>query len=318
MINRVSFCLIFGIAHSQLTPSVNSDCAALGNCLPSLTQYVNKALGEGGSVNFTLDGEAVDSVPGRVATLADLNQTSVMSFTINQCADVLQNQLTAFKKFQQSNIQVWNDVTLVQKSLVAVEAAANDILTTESGFTTQLGQIGELFGNTTKRVEDLGDWVKGQKVVRNQLTELFNELDQKVVTTSNDIVVTTSTIRDALINMQKAHDHATKILTAVGDAETQMYLWAFNVSQKVNQHTVNLVSIAQTLQYRTNQISAVKVDNINLNWIVTQLANKYGADKLKELAAKYDAGTLEIPSNQAQTLNSTSKTAETRAGMISK
>lgn len=292
----------------DLTPSVNSDCVTLGTCLPSLTVYVNKALKSGRSSSVDFSSTAADISTPTLTSLDSINMTSTMSFTINECADVLETQLSAFKQFETSNAQVWADVSTAQESLVAVEGAAKSILSTQSEFTTKLAQVAELFQNTTERVSDLAQWVNGEKVVRNQLTDLYNDLDQNVLTTSNDIVVTTSAIRDALVVMQKVHDHATKILTAVGDAETQMYLWAFNVSQKVNEHTVGLVSIAQTLQYRSNQANAIKNDNINLNWIVTQLSNKYGLTKLTELGNQYDAGTLSVPSSEAQGTNSTSET----------
>ena len=106
--------------------------------------------------------------------------------------------------------------------------------------------------------------------------------------------------------MQVVHDHATKVLTAVGDAETQMYEWAFNVSQKINSHTVSLVAVAQTLQYRKTQVSAVKDANVNLNWIVSQLVTAHGADKLAELNLQYEAGNLVTPQGLAQGPNSTS------------
>lgn len=312
--NRSFVSLLLVGTVTGLTPSVSSDCNTLGNCLPGLTEYVTQSLGDRTSVNFTTTSNTTTTTR---TTLSNMDMTSVMSFTINQCAATLQTQLSAFKQFETSNTVVWNDVSTAQQALVAVEESANSILAIQANFTTQLAQIAALFETTTERGNDLARWVAGEKVVRNQLTDLYNALDRKVVTTSNDIVVTTSTIRDALLNMQKAHDHATKILTAVGDAETQMYLWAFNVSEKVNQHTVNLVSIAQTLQYRMNQANSIKQDNINLNWVVTQLVNKYGREKIAELGAQYDAGTLEVPSSQAQGLNATSVTGATAAYTLS-
>lgn len=300
---------LVGLSLADLTPSVHSDCVTLGTCVPGLTEYVNQATQK--VVNFT-----TTNYTSSKATLNNINMTSTMSFTINQCAATLQTQLNAFKEFETSNSVVWTDVSSAQTSLIAVEEAANSILETQSNFTIQLSQIAALFHNTTERATELSQWVTGEKVVRNQLTDLYTELDEKILTTSNEIVVTTSTIRDALLNMQKVHDHATKILTAVGDAETKMYEWAFNVSQKVNQHTVNLVSIAQTLQYRTNQATAIKTDNINLNWVVSQLEAKYGTAKLAELGALYDAGNLEVPSSQAQGLNATSITNKTATNTI--
>jgi hypothetical protein len=87
-----------------------------------------------------------------------------------------------------------------------------------------------------------------------------------------------------------------------------MYEWAFNVSQSVNRHTVNLVTVAQTLQYRRDQVESVKDSNTQLNWIVTQLANKYGKDQLAALNKQYEDGMLVTPAGIAQGPNSTSVT----------
>jgi hypothetical protein len=66
--------------------------------------------------------------------------------------------------------------------------------------------------------------------------------------------------------------------------------------------------VAQTLQTRTNQVNNVKESNTQLNWIVSQLATKYGKEKLIELNKQYDAGTLSTPAGLAQGPESSSKT----------
>ena len=276
----------------------------LSGCITqSLSQVVNSALANGTQYNFTgpVTGGSLSNGQG-------LSSNSPMSFTINECAELLTERLSAFTDFKTSTEQIYSDISGVQNALMAVEGSAKDILSTETGFGSQLSQTGELFVNTTARSAQLGDWLSGEKVIRNQLTDLFNDLDKSVLKTSNEVLLTSSSIRDALLKMQKVHDHATNILTAVGDAETKMYEWAFNVSQTVNRHTVNLVTVAQTLHYRTNQVNGIKESNVQLNWIVTQLANKYGSDQLAALNKQYEDGTLSTPAGTAQGPNSTSVT----------
>jgi len=239
-----------------------------------------------------------------------------MSLTINDCADLLTQRLSSFDDFNTMNEEIWDDVSSTQKALAGVESVAQDILKTESGFATQMTQLVDLFHNTSQRSQDISRWIDGEKVLRNQLTDIYNSLDGKVLTNSNTIVVTASAIRDALVKMQKVHDHATQVLTAVGDAETEMYEWAYNVTQSVNSHTVDLVGVAQTLQYRSNQVKSVTEANTNLNWIVSQLYNKYGKDKLLELSNLYDSGNTTTPSSNAQGLNSTSITSESTSNTI--
>jgi hypothetical protein len=222
-----------------------------------------------------------------------------------------------FDNFNSMNDGIWNDVSTTQKALAAVESSAQDILKTESGFAAQMSELVDLFHNTSQRSEDITRWIDGEKVLRNQLTDVFNSLDGKVLSNSNKIVVTASAIRDALLKMQKIHDHATQVLTAVGDAETEMYEWAYNVTQTVNSHTVDLVGIAQTLQYKSNQLKSVSDANTNLNWVVSQLAQKYGKDKLTELSNLYDSGNTTTPSSRAQGLNSTSITSQSNRNTIS-
>lgn len=301
-------CFVLIVDNGVDSTSVTSDCAALGTCISSLTDKVNGVMA---SRPTPAAAESSSNI-----TASSLSGGSPMSFTINDCATLLSDRLVSFQDFDATSQKVWSDVTAAQETMVAVEGSAADVLTTEAGFATQLMQISELMLNATERSTALKEWVDGEKVIRNQLTDLYNVLDKRVINVSDDVVITTSAIRDALMNMQKVHDHATQILTAVGDSETEMYLWAYNVSQKVNSHTVSLVSVAQTLQYRTNQVNAVKDANIKLNWIMSQLEEKYGVEKLTELSLEYDAGTLSLPPGAAQGPNSTSVTTKSLKNQI--
>ena len=292
--------MMFGPGSSTgVAKSVTGDCQLLGTCLTSATDDVNTAM----------KIKSVISASAAVGAKVISKDVTSMSLTINDCATLLTDRLQMYDNFNTMNDAIWDDVSSTEKALSGVESAANDLLKTESGYATQMTQLIELFQNTSKRSEDITRWIDGEKVLRNQLTDIYNTLDGKVLTNSNTIVVTASAIRDALIKMQKVHDHATQVLTAVGDAETELYEWAFNVTQTVNSHTVDLVSIAQTLQYRSNQLKSVTEANTNLNWVVSQLAQKYGKDKLVELSNLYDSGNTTTPSSNAQGLDSTSKTS---------
>ena len=272
-------------------------------CVPSLSGYVNAALVNGSSFNF--------SRPVDVGQTSLQGGASPLSFTINECAKVLEGRLLSFDSFKASSETIWDDVSAVQTAMVGVQEAAQSVLASESEFAAQLDETNDLFKGTTDRVAALSEWLDGEKVVRNQLTDVFTTLDKNVIKTSKEVLLTTSALRDALHKMQIVNDHATMILTGVGDAETVMYEWAFNVSEAVNQHTVNLVTVAQTLQYRSTQVKNVKEANIQLNWIASKLAEKYGADKLLELGKLYDAGDLSTPAGTAQGPTSGSTTGGT-------
>jgi hypothetical protein len=291
-------------ATTGVSPSVTSDCTRLGTCLESPTVVTNAAMSTGGGIGVNIG-------------LPSLTGTSPMSMTINDCANILIDQLTAVQGIQSLNSQIWTDVSTTQGAMTGVEASVQDLLNKESGFATELGQVAQLIHNTTDRASNLTSWLSGQKVIRSQLTSLYTRLDTRVRENSNKILVTTSSVRDALSKMQLVHDHATKILEAVGDAETEMYEWAANVTQKVNAHTVTLVGIAQTLQYRRNQLAAVKDSNVNLNWIATKLSEKYGEAKLASLSQAYDAGeTVDLASKAMPSIQSTSITTESTDNQV--
>lgn len=282
--------LLIQIIATTTRASGVSDCtgASLTNCIRnSLSQVVNDALtNRSGSVNFS-------NPVTQKTTLSSLQSDGTpMSMTINQCAQILQDRLASFQSFNTSSEKLWTDVVSTQSLMTAVEKNANDILSTESGFATKLTQINSLFQSVTDRSGELSDWINGEKVFRNQLTDIYTQLDQKVRTDSSNVLLTASAIRDALFKMQSVHDHATKVLTAVGDAESHMYEWAGNVSSKMNTHTVDLVSIAQTTQFRSNQLSAIQDANSQLNWVVTQLVSKYGTDAVLAASKAYDEGSL--------------------------
>jgi hypothetical protein len=299
MINAAfwSIGLYFLAATVAQASSGTSDCtgANLTNCIATpLSQVVNEALRNGSlSKNFSISSQLNDDSADNSAS------ATPMSLTINDCAKILQDRLASFQTFNTSTDRVWSDVVSTQTTMRAVEQSANDILTSESEFAAKLSQMNELIQNATNRAGQLTDWINGEKVIRNQLSDIYTQLDQRVREDSKQVLLTASSIRDALFKMQTVHDHATKVLTAVGDAETHMYDWAGNVSSKVNAHTVDLVSIAQTVQFRANQLSAIQDPNTQLNWIVTQLVNKYGSAAVLAASKAYDAETLAMPSGSA-------------------
>lgn len=296
--------LLSGAAAIPSSTTLECITGNLTHCIKdSLSQVVNNAITNGtNKVNYSLSMSA----PAAPANSA----ASPMSLTINDCAKILEDRLVSFQDFSSKADDVWNDVVQAQETMVNVEAATQSVLKAESQFGSQMEETNVLFQDATDRCGALGDWVDGEKVVRNQLTELYTALDQRVLSDSEQVVVTVSGIRDALTRMQKVHDHATKILTAVGDAESTMYEWAYNVSTKVNTHTVNLVSIAQTLQYRSSQINAVKDANVNLHWIISQITKAHGEAKIKELNDQFESGQLKTPAGNA-TLPAPATTATT-------
>ena len=290
-----------------ITPFTSADeCikSNLSGCLPqTLSHVVNTALNSGKKVD--LSGTFDIASTGEQKTETSPNK---LTLTATQCAEALTKRLNTFSEFELAADGIWTDLETLRIALNAVQEGATEVQTVETGYGNKLTQGGDLFETAAKRVEQLETWLNGQKVIRNQLTDLFTELDGKVLETNKDVLMTSSTIRDKLFDMQKIHDHATDILISVGDAETMMYEWAYNVSQTANRHTVDLVSVAQTLQTRTNQVNNVKESNTQLNWIVSQLATKYGKEKLIELNKQYDAGTLSTPAGLAQGPESSSKT----------
>ena len=308
----VAICLVVEMKSSTSgsgTSSVNNDCARLGTCLGSPIAATNAALAGANS--------ALSSTGLGGTSLASSSGTSPMSMSINDCANLLIGQLEAVQNVQSLNDEIWSDVSSIQGALTSVEDSVKDLLTTQSDYATELSQVGNIMNDATKRATNLTTWLSGQKVIRSQLTNLFTQLNTRVLKNSNTILVTTSSLRDALNKMQVVHDNATQILQAVGDAETDMYEWAANVTQKVNSHTVDLVGIAQTLQYRRNQLSSVKDANVNLNWIMTQLSQAYPAEQLKSLSQAYDAGqTKSGMSGAMSSLSSTSITDKSKNNLI--
>ena len=269
--------------------SAGTDDCTLAGCIPKdLSDVVNAALGAKNSGNAKLN-----------STGTSTNTTSAfvspLGLTVNECASLLAERLRSFSNFKTATENIWDDMTSLQKALSSVEKVSTDIGLVETGFASQLEQTQEMFSKATDQVTSLNTWLTGEKVIRAQLSELYTALDEKVIKTSKYVLLNSSSVRDKLFEMQKIHDHATRILTAVGDAETLMYQWAYNVSQTANRHTVNLVTVTQTLNYRANQVNSVKESNTQLNSIVTQLTQKYGQDKIKELSKLFDEQQPPVP-----------------------
>jgi DNA-binding FrmR family transcriptional regulator len=298
--------LVLIMAVSAVTPSSTQECVSgnLTHCInESLSEAVNEAIRSGLSHNWTLGSEMSGDDDNSTAAVSPL------TMTINDCAKILEGRLISFQDFSTKSNDIWNDIVSAQNTMVQVESSTRDILKAESQYGAQFSELNSLFQDASDRAGSLDEWTEGEKVIRGQLSQLYNALDTRVRGDGDEVVVTVSSIRDALNRMQVVHDHATRIMTAVGDAETMVYEWAYNVSQKINTHTINLVSIAQTLDFRNTQLKAVKDANVNIQWILSKLADSYGKDHLQALNAEYDSGSLSIPQSLGSGLPPTRATA---------
>jgi chromosome segregation ATPase len=173
---------------------------------------------------------------------------------LQTCTDQVkftQNQYTAF------HTAVSGISSQVKKStmkLQSIDVITNNIQADEANFQTQIQNIQELYNSLAVRSNALGRWMSEEKMLRDNLQELYRELVDKAKEEEASLVILTKTVRDALLRLSSLEKEMSETMSLIASAQKAMYGWAGQVTVSVNAHTTKLGSLTQALQYRVAQI----------------------------------------------------------------
>jgi hypothetical protein len=236
-------------------PQVQQDCTRPGvECVDSLTGEVNKNAQTAAAAAPDPDISGLN--PTRAPNSAP---ASPFAITLPECQARLTDREAGFQNFNVQLNSMKADVYRVQDALKAVEESTQTILQKETAFSTELIEMNKLLASAQERANLLTAWENDETHVRSQLSDLFNTLEKDVLVDSKQLLGMSDTLRQALRKMEIVHDETSQVLTKVADAESAMYVWAFNATSKVNDHTNRVVSIAQETQFRMDQVTSAKI-----------------------------------------------------------
>jgi hypothetical protein len=247
--------ILFETALATVSPSqVTTSCNRAGvDCVTGLQSQVNQqTLGNNNNGPPTSNGQPL-----------------VFGLDLTSCVQALENRNDGFQTFDNYLIKTQSDIFSLQSILTSVETNSETILSTETNFSTVLMGVGQLMQNATERATALLNWEMSESNVRTQMRDLYNTLEKDILADSAQLLKMDQALRAALNSMQVKHDRAKQVLTQVGNLETNLFRWAFNVTEKINLHNTRVVSLAQELQFRLDEVTSQQIIARTLSDLVT-------------------------------------------------
>ncbi|KAF4674293.1 hypothetical protein FOL47_009444 [Perkinsus chesapeaki] len=196
--------------------------------------------------------------------------------TLEQCAQKVEKTVGEFDTFKEGVGRLHSRVLQSEEALKKIETRTDGYSTREANFAAELTKLFTLEQEVKARAGVLSKWMADEKVVRDQLSKVYRDLDTKSLMQSDKLLTMSSVLRAALTKMQAIHDHVSKVITAVGEAESSMYQWAYNVTSKVNFHTTQIVTLAQNLEFRIAQSKGMELEARRMMALYQKLEDKYG------------------------------------------
>ncbi|KAF4657115.1 hypothetical protein FOZ61_002060 [Perkinsus olseni] len=235
---------------------------------------------EGESPKFTVSdmlGVTVPSSSSRImATQLGEAPASQYGMTLEQCAQKVERTVGEFDTFKEGVGRLHSRVLQSEEALKKVEAKTEKYSSREANFAAELTKLFSLEQEVKTRAGVLSKWMADEKIVRDQLSKVYRDLDAKSLLQSDELLSMSTVLRAALSKMQAIHDHVSQVITAVGEAESSMYQWAYNVTSKVNYHTTQIVTLAQNLEFRITQSKGMETEARRMMALYQKLADKYG------------------------------------------
>ncbi|EER19692.1 hypothetical protein Pmar_PMAR012680 [Perkinsus marinus ATCC 50983] len=269
-----------------VSASVDRDCEKDGmDCVSSLTDSV--------SAQFTR--AKVDLVPTSDQDL-DLDQAKIPGFFSK---DMRENY---FQVFEAEVIGVENNVVQSESRIRAVVDLSKVVDKEGSTFHLEIDKLFDLYNNVAVRyfpvntdsgTNTLEKWMSDEKTVRDHLSSVYRILEAKTVQQEGELEEMRVVLSNAVQKMQGIHSHVSKVLTAVANAETAMYEWAYNVTVKVNSQTTKIVNLAQGMEYRIAQIDNAEIEMARMSNLILSLARHFHDGDITDAAEQMVVHTSE-------------------------
>ncbi|EER11424.1 hypothetical protein Pmar_PMAR011087 [Perkinsus marinus ATCC 50983] len=216
-----------------------------------------------------------------MATQLGAAPASQYGMTLEQCARKVERTVGEFDSFKEGVGRLHSRVLQSEEALKKIESKTEKYSSREANFAAELTKLFSLEQEVKTRSGVLGKWMADEKVVRDQLSKVYRDLDTKSLMQSDKLLSMSSILRAALI----------------GEAESSMYQWAYNVTSKVNYHTTQIVTLAQNLEFRITQSKGMETEARRLMTLYRKLADKYGAQNDLSVVAR---SILKVDGNKLQ------------------
>ena len=208
------------------------------------------------------DGPTVKDVTAknRVAILGKSSSSSITAqavvdgMDLTTCAEQVKFTQRQYDSFHDALTSIGSKVKTASIKLKSIDVITHNVQTEEANFVNEIKRIQELYNTLAVRSNALGRWMSEEKMLRDNLQELYRELVARNREEESRLVVLTKTMRDALLRLNSLEKEISGTMSLIASAQKAMYGWANEVTVSVNTHTTKLGSLTQNMQYRVTQI----------------------------------------------------------------
>ncbi|KAF4663363.1 hypothetical protein FOZ61_001711 [Perkinsus olseni] len=223
----------------------------------------------------------------------DSEGQTIFGMNLDTCVDTLEGAVGRYKVFEGQVISVENNVVQSESRVRAVVDLSKVVDKEGSTFHLEIDKLFDLYNNVAVRANTLEKWMADEKTVRDHLSSVYRILQAKSVQQEGELEEMRVILSNAVKKMQGIHSHVSKVLTAVANAETAMYEWAYNVTVKVNAQTTKIVNLAQGMEYRIAQIDNAEIEMARMANLLLSLARHFHDGDITDAAEQMVVHTSE-------------------------
>ncbi|KAF4664027.1 hypothetical protein FOL47_005337 [Perkinsus chesapeaki] len=223
----------------------------------------------------------------------NLEGQTIFGMNLDTCVDTLEDAVGRYKVFEGQVFQVEKNVEQSESRVRAVIDLSKVVDSKGSTFDKEIESIFDLYNNVAVRANTLEKWMADEKTVRDHLSSVYRILEAKSAQQAGELEEMRVILASAVTKMEGIHSHVSKVLTAVANAETAMYEWAYNVTVKVNAQTTKIVNVAQGMEYRVAQIDNAEIETARMANLLLSLARHYNDGDIADAAEQMVVHTSE-------------------------
>jgi chromosome segregation ATPase len=255
-------------AQSQLS-SLSLFGAPSSNSSPDTVGITMESTGTSSSAS---DGSA-STESGGVSITA---QAVVDGMDLQTCTDQVTFTRNQYSAFSTAIDSISTSVRKSTLKLQSIDVITREVQGNQDSFEQEISKIKELYNTLAVRSNALGRWMTEEKMLRDNLQELYRELVSKNTEEESRLVLLSKTMRDALFRLSSLESQMSTTMSVIASAQKAIYSWGVNVTESVNVHTTKLNSLTTGLQYRVTQIDSILPEMEEVAKRTVQIARSLG------------------------------------------
>lgn len=191
-----------------------------------------------GSTSFSLTSQAVEN-----------------QMNLQQCAEQVRLVNNEYTKFNTSMTGLSSEVNKAQLQLSGIDITAHNVLIEQTNLRNEVDRLNVLYNTLSVRANALGKWMGDEKVVRDNLEELYRNMYAKTEDQDARLSVIQRYVPSAVRKLADVQTKTAGILNDIAVAQSSMFDWGVNVTVAVNTHTTKLESVCALVSYHRISLS---------------------------------------------------------------